>query len=44
MQRKSHQHQAATPTGLTVAEFDALIHAFEAGCTRVDYRHDSAKN
>ncbi len=39
MQRKSHQHKAATPTGLTVAEFDALIHAFEAGCTRVEYRH-----
>jgi hypothetical protein len=39
MQRKSHQHQAATQTGLTVAQLDALINACEAGCTRVDYRH-----
>jgi hypothetical protein len=39
MQHKSHQHQAATQTGLTVAKLDALIDAFEARCTRVDYRH-----
>jgi hypothetical protein len=39
MQRKSHQHKAATQTDLTVTEFDALIHAFEARCIQVDYRH-----
>ena len=39
MQRKSHQHKAATQTGLTAAQLDALINAFEARCTRVDYRH-----
>jgi hypothetical protein len=39
MQRKSHQHKATTQSGLTVAQFDALIHAFEARCTQVDYRH-----
>jgi hypothetical protein len=41
MQRKSQQHKAATtPIGLTVAQFDALIMAFKASCTEVDYRHE----
>jgi hypothetical protein len=39
VQRKSHQHKAATQTGLTAAQLDAIINAFEARCTRVDYRH-----
>ena len=40
MQRKAHQHKAATPTGLTDAQVDALITAYEDRRTRIEYRHE----
>ena len=40
MQRKSHQHKATTQPGLTVAQIDALITAYEARRTNVEYRHE----
>ena len=40
MQRKAHQHKAATRTGLTVAQIDALITTYEDRRTRIEYRHE----
>jgi DNA-binding transcriptional MerR regulator len=40
MQRNAHQHKAATQTGLTVAQIDALITAYEARRTQIEYRHE----
>lgn len=40
MHRSSHQRKAASHTGLTVAQIDALIGVVESRCTRVEYRHE----